>query len=65
MRLIEKITGTPHRHDLADSVHAAAAGVSRSIDQLSDSLRPYYKSDQPLVSLLTNVFNRQQMTKRE
>ena len=65
MRLIEKITGTPHRHDFADSVHAAAIGVSRSVDQLSDALKPYCKSDQPLVTLLTNVFNRQQMTKRE
>ena len=61
MRLIEKITGTPHRHDIADSVHTAAAGVSRSVDQLSAALKPYYKSDKPLVELLTDVFNRQQM----
>lgn len=63
MRLIEKITGTPHRHDLADSVHVAAARVSRSIDQLSAALRPYAKSDKPLVELLTDLFNKQQMTK--
>jgi hypothetical protein len=65
MRLIETFTGTPHRHDIADSVHTAAAGVARSVDRLSDALKPYCKSDKPLVTLLTNVFNRQQMTKRE
>jgi hypothetical protein len=61
MRLIEKITGTPHRHDLADSVHTAAAGVSRSVDRLSDALKTYSKSDEPLVALMTDVFNKLQM----
>ena len=60
-RLIEKLTGTPHRHDIAESVHTAAAGVSRSVDRLSDALKPYSKADQPLVALLTDVFNKLQM----
>ena len=63
MRLIEKITNTPHRHDLADSVHAAAAGVSRSVDKLSAALKPYAKADEPLVALLTDVFNKLQLKK--
>jgi len=63
-RLIEKLTGTPHRHDIADSVHTAAAGVSRSVDRLSAALKPYSKSDQPLVALLTDVFNKLQMTSK-
>ena len=64
MRLLEKLTGTPHRHDLADSVHNAAAGVSRSVDKLSAALKPYSKSDEPLVALMTDVFNKLQMTKK-
>jgi hypothetical protein len=63
MRLIEKITGTPHRHDIADSVHSAAAGVSRSVDNLSAALKPYSKADEPLVALLTDVFNKLQLKK--
>ena len=63
-RLIEKLTGTPHRHDIADSVHTAAAGVSRSVDKLSEALKPYAKSDKPLVALLTDVFNKLQMTSK-
>jgi len=61
MRLIEKITGSPHRHDIADSVHTAAAGVSRSVDRLSDALKQYSKADEPLVALMTDVFNKLQM----
>ena len=60
-RLIEKLTGTPHRHDLADSVHTAAAGVSRSVDKLSAALKPYSKADDPLVALMTDIFNKLQM----
>ena len=60
LRLIEKLTGTPHRHDIADSVHVAAAGVYRSVDKLSDALKPYAKADEPLVALMTDVFNKLQ-----
>jgi hypothetical protein len=60
-RFIEKITGTPHRHDIAESVHTAAAGVSRSVDKLSAALKPYSQSDEPLVALMTEVFNRLQL----
>ena len=65
MRLIEKITGTPHRHDIADSVHTAAAGVSRSVDKLSAALNPYSKADEPLVALLTDVFNKLQLKSKQ
>ena len=61
MRLMETITGAPHRHDIADSVHTAAAGVARSVDKLSAALKPYSKADEPLVALLTDVFNRSQL----
>jgi hypothetical protein len=60
-RLVEKITGSPHRHDIADSVSMAAAGLSRSIDRLSANLKPYSQSEYPLVALMTDVFNRRQM----
>ena len=64
MRLLEKLTGTPHRHDVADSVHNAAAGVSRSVDRLSDALKKYSKADEPLVELMTDIFNKNQMAKK-
>ncbi len=64
LRLIEKITGTPHRHDIANSVHAAAVGVSRSVDQLSAALKPYVRSDEALISLLTDLFNRRQLNRK-
>ena len=59
-RLIETITGMPHRHEIADSVSVAAAGVARSVDRLSEALKPYVKADEPLVALLTDVFNKSQ-----
>jgi hypothetical protein len=60
-RIIEMITGMPHRHEIADSVSLAAAGVARSVDRLSEALKPYANSDKPLVALLTDVFNKSQM----
>jgi hypothetical protein len=61
MRLIEKMTGTPHRRDMADSVAVAAAGVSHSLDELQANLQPYSQSDDPLVALMTDVFNKRQL----
>ena len=61
MRLLETITGTPHKHEIADSVAVAAAGVARSVDKLSEALKPYANAEQPLVALLTDVFNKSQL----
>lgn len=61
VRLIEKLTGKPHRHDNAARVSLAAAELSESTRELSRHLKPYLESDDPLVSLMTDVFNRRQM----
>lgn len=61
VRLMEKITGTPHRHENAQRVSVAAAELTESTRQLSASLMPYLESDDPLVALMTDVFNKRQM----
>lgn len=64
VRLIEKLTGTPHRHDNAALVRSASRSLSRSIDDLSATLKPYSKADDPLVALMTDVFNRRALRDR-
>lgn len=64
VRLYEKLTGTPHRHDNAARVSRASASLSRTIDDLSATLKPYSKADDPLVALMTDVFNRRQLEVR-
>ena len=61
VRVIEKLTGTPHRHDNADRVHRAAVQVSQAVDGLNATLKPYTKTPDPLVALLTDIFNNRQM----
>lgn len=61
VRLIEKLTGTPHRHDNAARVSLAADQLTESTRQLTANLKPYLESDDPLVSLMQDVFNRRQM----
>lgn len=61
VRLIEKITGTPHRHENATRVSLATDELTQSTRLLSAHLKPYLESDDPLVSLMTDVFNRRQM----
>jgi hypothetical protein len=64
MRLYEKLTGIAHRHDNADRVARAADGLTDSIRELSATLKPYRESDDPLVALMTDVFNRRQLRDR-
>jgi hypothetical protein len=61
VRLIEKITGTPHRHDNAAMVSLASEKLTQRIDDLSATLRPYSEADDPLVAMMTDVFNRRQL----
>lgn len=61
VRLFEKLTGTPHRHDNATRVSLAAEELTETTRELSTYLKPYLESDDPLVSLMTDVFNKRQM----
>lgn len=61
VRLIEKLTGTPHRHENTENVAAAAKDLEASIKELAQTLKPYRESHDPLVALMTDVFNQRQM----
>jgi hypothetical protein len=64
VRLIEKITGMPHRHDNAAMVSRASERLTQRIEDLSATLRPYNEADDPLVAMMTDVFNRRQLRDR-
>ena len=42
-------------------VRSASRSLSSRIDDLSATLKPYSKADDPLVALMTDVFNRRQL----
>ncbi len=60
-RLFEKITGRRHRHDNARAVSDAVGDLRSDVEELRSSLRPYVDADDPLVALMTDVFNQRQM----
>jgi hypothetical protein len=61
VRLFEKLTGKPHQHRNAQKVAAAVGDLRRDVSALSSKLRPYTEADDPLVALMTDVFNQRQM----
>jgi len=61
IRLWEKIMRIPHQHVNADHVVTASDNLAQSARDLSSKLKPYIESDDPLVALMTDVFNRRQM----
>jgi hypothetical protein len=63
-RLFEKITGRPHRRANADLVSEAARDLRRDAEGLRSKLRPYSQADDPLVALMTDVFNQRQAQKQ-
>lgn len=65
VRLFEKITGRPHRHDDAAMVSAAAHDLTDSIRELSATLRPYNEKNDPLVALMRDVLNNRRRGRRE
>jgi hypothetical protein len=61
VRLMEKLTGEPHQHRNAQKVADVARELRQEVHELSTTLRPYVESDDPLVALMTDVFNRRQL----
>ncbi len=55
VRLMEKLSGSPHQHSESDMVHAAAARLSERAEELAAALKPYRESEDPLVMLLTDA----------
>lgn len=64
VRLYEKLTGTPHRHDDAERVAAAVDGLSQATRELSATLKPYIESDDPLVAF-TDMLKRREGSRHE
>lgn len=61
VRILEKLTGQPHNHHHADRVADAVAELGRDVRKLSDALRPYSEASDPMVALMTDVFNDRQL----
>jgi hypothetical protein len=61
VRLWEKVFRIPHRHEEASRVSAAAEELTSTARALNARLKPYVESDDPLVALMTDVFNRRSM----
>jgi propanediol dehydratase small subunit len=61
VRFMERLTGKPHQHHNAERVTDVAPDPREDIHKLSTTLRPYVESDDPLVALMTDVFNRRQL----
>jgi hypothetical protein len=61
VRLFEKLTGKPHQHRNAQKVAAAVGDLRRDVSALSSRLRPHAEADDPLVALMTDVFNQRQL----
>ena len=61
VRLWETIMRIPHRHENANHVAKATDELAQSARELTAQLKPYIEADDPLVALMTDVFNRRQM----
>ena len=60
VRFMEKLTGIPHQRQNADRVTNVTRELREDIKKLSTTLRPYIASEDPLVALMTDVFNQRQ-----
>lgn len=63
-RLWESILGVPHRHENAAMVSFASDELARATRRLHTHLRPYAESDDPLVALMTDIFNQREMRRK-
>lgn len=63
-RLWETVLGVPHRYENAARVSLAGEELSRAAKGLHTHLRGYAESDDPLVALMTDVFNQREMRRK-
>jgi cell fate (sporulation/competence/biofilm development) regulator YlbF (YheA/YmcA/DUF963 family) len=61
VRLYEKIAGLAHQHRESHQVSEKMRELSHSMRELHDSLEPYVEAEDPLVALMTDVFNQRRM----
>ena len=64
MRLYEKMTGRPHQHRHAKAAVEAHEDLRREVGELHEALQPYVDTDDPLVALMTDMFNNRQLRGR-
>ena len=65
IRLWEKIFGLPHRHEYADRVSFASHELTKEVRKVSSHLKSYTETDDPLVALLTDIFNKRELRRRQ
>lgn len=65
VRLLEKLSGKPHKHENARVVSQAAAGLREDVHAFTTMLHPYVEADDPLVALMTDVFNQRQVIQND
>lgn len=61
-RLWEKLAGIPHKQENAARVLFAVDELTKEVRKASDQLKPYTKADDPLVALMTDIFNQREMS---
>lgn len=61
VRLMEKLTGRPHQHRTAQKVSEVTADLREDVQMLAVRMRPYVEADDPLVALMTDVYNQRQL----
>lgn len=65
VRFFEMMTGTPHKYEESRRVNIVAEELLSDVQRLSENIRPYLDADDPLVALMTDVFNKRQMMRAE
>ena len=61
-RLWEKIFAIPHKHHEADRVSIASEELTQQVRKVSSGLKPYTEADDPLVAMMTDIFNKRELT---
>ena len=62
IRLWENLFRIPHKRENADKVSAASDELTSMSQALRVKLKPYLETDDPLVALMTDVFNQRGIT---
>jgi hypothetical protein len=64
VRLWEKVTGQPHRHDASQHVVDAANDLAQSAKKLNAAIKPYLEADDPLIALVADLINQRAMREK-
>lgn len=61
VRIVEVITGKPHRYEESRKVSEATSALRDDVQKLAEKIKPYVEADDPLVALMTDLFNQRAM----